>query len=167
LAATLSGTYGIYSGFELTEAAFIPGKEEYLNSEKYELRAWDWNRPGHIRAHITRLNHIRRGNPALQGTQGLRFYNAFNDNILLYGRMSERVDNFLLIAVNLDPHNTQSCDFEVPLWEFGLPDHASLIAEDLLNDSQGRFHGKMQRLDLDPRVNPCAIWRLRRTEEKA
>ena len=167
LAATLSGDYGIYSGFELCEAAFIPGKEEYLNSEKYELRAWDWNRSGHIRDHITRLNHIRRHNPALHGMRGLRFYNAFNEHILLYGRMTDGLDNFLLIAVNLDPHHIQSGNFEVPLWEFGLPDQAGVEAEDLLRDRRIHFHGKVQHLHLDPQVNPCEIWRLRQPEEKA
>src|SRR5215813_8507772 len=108
LAATLSGSYGIYSGFELCEATPIPGKEEYLDSEKYEIRAWDWNRPGNIRVHITRLNGIRRDNPALHELRNLRFYNAFNDQILLYGKMTPSKDNAILIAANLDPHNVQA-----------------------------------------------------------
>jgi starch synthase (maltosyl-transferring) len=160
LAATLSSVYGIYSGFELCEAAAIPGKEEYLDSEKYQIRAWDWNRPGNIRAHITRLNHIRRDNPALHELANLRFYNAFNEQVLLYGKMTAARDNFVLIAVNLDAHRAQACDFEVPLWEFGLPDHASIAAEDLLTGARFTWHGKTQHLHLDPHVNPCAIWRL-------
>jgi starch synthase (maltosyl-transferring) len=160
LAATLSSAYGIYNGFELCEAAAIPGKEEYLNSEKYEIRAWDWDRPGNIREHIARLNRIRRDNPALHQLDNLRFYNAFNDNILLYGKMTEAKDNALLMAVNLDPHRAQSCSFEVPLWEFGLPDHASMNAEELLSGARVRWHGKVQHMHLDPQANPCAIWRL-------
>jgi starch synthase (maltosyl-transferring) len=158
LAATLSSVYGLYSGFELCEAAAMPGKEEYLNSEKYEIKAWDWDRPGNIRQHITRLNAIRRDNPALHQLSNLRFYNAFNDQVLLYGKMSK--DNFILVAVSLDPHRPQSCDFEVPLWEFGLPDHASIDAEELLTGARVRWHGKIQRMHLDPNANPCAIWRL-------
>ena len=164
LAATLSSVYGLYSGFELCEAAAIPGKEEYLNSEKYEIKAWDWNRPGNIRQHITRLNAIRRDNPALHQLGNLRFYNAFNDQILLYGKMTK--DNAILVAVNLDPRHAQSCDFEVPLWEFGLPDHASIDAEELLTGARIRWHGKIQRMHLDPNANPCAIWRLTATEAK-
>ena len=160
LAATLSSVYGIYNGFELCEAAGIPGKEEYLNSEKYEIKVWDWDRPGNIRDHITRLNRIRRANPALHQLENLRFYNAFNDHILLYGKMTEAKDNALLIAVNLDPHHAQSCAFEVPLWEFGLPDHAAIDAEELLTGAKVRWHGKVQHMHLDPQVNPCAIWRL-------
>jgi starch synthase (maltosyl-transferring) len=159
LAATLSSVYGIYSGFELCEASAIPGKEEYLNSEKYEIRVWDWDRPGNIRAHVTRLNRIRRDNPALHQLANLRFYNAFNDQILLYGKMTEGKDNALLIAVNLDPHHAQSCAFEVPLWEFGLPDHAVIDAEELLTGAKVRWHGKVQHMHLDPHANPCAIWR--------
>ena len=158
LAATLSSVYGLYSGFELCEAAAIPGKEEYLNSEKYEIKAWDWDRPGNIRQHITRLNAIRRDNPALHELSNLRFYNAFNDQILLYGKMTK--DNAILVAVNLDPQHAQSCDFEVPLWEFELPDHASIDAEELLTGARIRWHGKVQRMHLDPHANPCAIWRL-------
>jgi starch synthase (maltosyl-transferring) len=160
LAATLSSIYGIYSGFELCEATPVPGKEEYLNSEKYEIKVWDWNRPGHIRDHITRLNRIRRDNPALHQLTNLTFYNAYNDHILLYGKMTATKDNVILIAVNLDPHHAQGADFEVPLWEFGLPDHADIAVEDLLTDRAFHWHGKIQHIHLDPQTNPCAIWRL-------
>ena len=105
LAATLSTVYGIYNGFELCEGTPIPGKEEYLDSEKYEIKAWDYDRPGNIRDYITRLNQIRRDNPALQEFTNLRFYNAWNDHILYYGKMTAAKDNIVLIAVNLDPHH--------------------------------------------------------------
>jgi starch synthase (maltosyl-transferring) len=160
LAATLSSSYGIYSGFELCEATPVPGKEEYLDSEKYEIKVWDWNRPGNIRVHVKRLNEIRRENPALHDFRNLRFYNAFNDQILLYGKMTPSKDNAILIAVNLDPHNAQGADFEVPLWEFGLSDAASIGVEDLLSGAAFQWHGKIQRIHLDPQTNPCAIWRL-------
>ncbi len=160
LAATLSSSYGIYSGFELCEATPIPGKEEYLDSEKYEIKAWDWNRPGNIRVHIERLNKIRRENPALHDFRNLRFYNADNDKILLYGKMTPARDNALLIGVNLDPHNPLDADFEVPLWEFSLPDAASIGVEDLLSGATFRWHGKRQHVRLDPQTNPCAVWRL-------
>ncbi len=73
LASTMSGLWGVYNGFELCEGAPLPGKEEYLDSEKYEIRAWDWNRPGNIVAEVTQLNHIRRRNPALQTHLGIKF----------------------------------------------------------------------------------------------
>jgi starch synthase (maltosyl-transferring) len=160
LAATLSSSYGIYSGFEICEAAPIPGKEEYLDSEKYEIKVRDWNRPGNIRVYLKRLNQIRRENPALHDFRNLRFYTADNDQILLYGKMTPAKDNAILIGVNLDPHNPQGGDFEVPLWEFGLSDTASIGVEDLLSGATFQWHGKRQHFWLDPQATPCAIWRL-------
>ena len=160
LAATLSSAYGIYSGFELGEAALYR-KEEYLDSEKYEIRAWDLDRPGNIRAHVTKLNRIRRDNPALWDFRNVSFVNAWNDNILAYLRMTEAKDNALLILVNLDPKNRQECTYEVPLWEFGLPDQGSISVEDLLGEG-GRFtlSGKSHRIALDPAERSVVIWRL-------
>jgi starch synthase (maltosyl-transferring) len=160
LAATLSSVYGIYNGFELCEGTPIPGREEYLNSEKYELKAWDHDRPGNVRGYITRVNRIRRENPALHEFTNLRFYNAWNDQVLLYGKMTAAKDNVILIAVNLDPHHPQSCQFEVPLWELALPDWASVAVEDLFSGHCFTWQGKVQQVWLDPQVNPCAIWRI-------
>src|SRR5690606_15806641 len=110
----------------------ISGKEEYLDSEKYEIKAWDWDRPGDIREDIRLVNGLRRTRPALQQFTRLTFYNAWNDQILYYGKSVPEWGDYLLFAVNLDPHNAQGAHFEVPLWEFGLPDHASMEAEDLV-----------------------------------
>ncbi len=162
LAATLSSLWGVYSGFELCEAAPLPGREEYLDSEKYEMRVRDWTQPGHITAEITRLNRIRRDNPALWSHLGLRFYHTANDTILLYGKATEDRSNALLIAVSLDPYNVQETDFELPLWEWGLPDSGTLRAEDLMEGSDLLRHGKQQHLRLDPAARPFAIWRLNR-----
>jgi starch synthase (maltosyl-transferring) len=160
LAATLACNYGIYNGFELCEGRPIPGKEEYLDSEKYELKAWDWDRPGHIREDIRLINRLRREHPALQQLQNLNFYNAWNDQILYYGKFTPDKQDFVLIAVNLDPHNPQGCHFEVPLWEFGLPDAASIDVEDLVTRNRFTWTGKIQHVLLDPNVRPYAIWRL-------
>jgi starch synthase (maltosyl-transferring) len=160
LAATLSTVYGIYNGFELCAGTPIPGKEEYLDSEKYEIKAWDYDRPGNIRDYVARLNRIRRENPALREFTNLRFYNAWNDQILVYGKMTAAKDNIVLIAVNLDPHHAQSASFEVPLWELDLPDWAAVEVEDLLDGHKFTWHGKVQQAWLDPNVNACAIWRI-------
>ena len=132
LAASLAGNYGIYNGFELCEAAAVPGKEEYLDSEKYQIRAWDWDRPGNIRDDVALMNRLRREHPALQDFANVKFYNMWNDHILYYGKRTPDLSSFLLFAVNLDPHNGQGGHFEVPLWEFGLPDHASIEVRDLV-----------------------------------
>ncbi len=160
LAATLSPLWGVYSGFELCEATPIPGREEYLDSEKYEIKAWDWDRPGNIRADITRLNMLRRENPALWQFTNLEFHNAWNDQVLVYSKMTESRDNVVFVAVNLDPRHPQSCNFEVPLWRFGLADDASIMAEDLLGGHRFAWSGKIQHVWLDPHHNPYAIWRL-------
>jgi starch synthase (maltosyl-transferring) len=160
LAATLSGNYGIYNGFELCQATPLAGKEEYFNSEKYELKAWNWDREGHIREDVRLMNRVRREHPALQQFLNLRFYNAWNDQILYYGKISEDRQDFVLIAVNLDPHNPQGADFEVPLWEFGLNDEASIGVEDLTNGQRFTWSGKIQHMLLDPAQRPYALWRL-------
>ncbi|MGH7067333.1 MAG: maltotransferase domain-containing protein [Acetobacteraceae bacterium] len=160
LAATLSGLWGVYNGFELCEAAALPGREEYLDSEKYQLRAWDWNRPGNIKAEIARLNQIRRANPALRSHRGLEFLNAFDANILCYARKSTVPPNTLLVAVNLDPENPREAEIEIPLWYFGLPDDGSIAAEELMHGEHLVWHGKRQRIGLDPGGLPFAIWRL-------
>ncbi len=126
LASMLSGLWGLYSGFELCEAEPVPGKEEYLDSEKYEIRPRDYSAPGNIVAEITRLNAIRRAHPALQSHLNVTFYNAFDDQILYFGKRLPGEDEMVLVAVSLDPHAPRAAAFEVPLWEFGLPDHASV-----------------------------------------
>ena len=160
LAATLGGNYGIYSGFELCEAEALPGREEYLNSEKYEIRARDWDQPGNIKADVAFVNRMRRENPALRQFTNLTFYNAWNDNILYYGKFTDDLSNFLLFAVNLDPHHPQGAHFEVPLWEFGLPDDATIEAEDLVTGEPFAWNGKIQHMFFDPRQRTYMAWRL-------
>jgi len=160
LAAALGGNYGVYSGYELCEAAPVPGREEYLDSEKYEIRARNWDAPGHIRDDIRLMNRLRAEHPALQAFTNVSFYNAWNDQILYFAKATPDLSNFLLFAVNLDPHNAQGANFEVPLWEFGLPDEASVLSRNLVTGEQFVWQGKMQHIWLDPAANPYAIWRI-------
>lgn len=173
LAATLSGLWGIYSGFELCEAQAVPGKEEYLDSEKYEIRSWDWQRPGNIIDDITCLNHIRAENPALQTHLGVRFLSVSNDNILYFVKSTEPPpsltadentlrfgDNVVLVAISLDPFQPQHGEIELPLEGFGLPDHGRLQVDDLLDDYRFSWSGRRQSLSLDPQRRPYAIWRI-------
>jgi starch synthase (maltosyl-transferring) len=161
LAATLSGLWGCYSGFELCEADPVPGKEEYLDSEKYEIKPRDYFAPGNIIAEITRLNAIRRAHPALQSHLNITFYNAFDDHVLYFGKRVAGEPEMVLVAVSLDPHAPRSAAIEVPLWEFGLPDHASVAVDDLLRDRSFTWTGKMQTIHLHPSDLPYAIWRIR------
>jgi starch synthase (maltosyl-transferring) len=159
LAASLSGLWGMYSGCELCESAPLPGREEYLDSEKYEIRVRDWNAPGNIVSEITQLNRLRRAEPALQSHLGLTFYNAFNDQVLYFGKAASGHSDRILVAVSLDPHNPQDADFEIPLWEFGLADHEALQCEDLLHGGHMVWRGKIQHMRLTPEA-PYAIWRV-------
>ncbi|WP_458094150.1 alpha-1,4-glucan--maltose-1-phosphate maltosyltransferase [Roseomonas sp. WA12] len=161
LAATLSGLWGVYQGFELCEATPMPGKEEYLDSEKYQIRAWPDRRPGDIVDEVTRLNTIRRENPALQTHLGVTFLPAWNDNILYYEKATEDRSNVVLVAVSMDPTAVQEAGFELPLWRWGLPDGAGLEAEDLMRGQRFAWTGKAQRMRLDPGDLPFAIWRVR------
>ncbi|CAJ0787882.1 Alpha-1,4-glucan:maltose-1-phosphate maltosyltransferase [Ralstonia condita] len=182
LAATLSGLWGVYSGFELCEGQALPGKEEYLDSEKYQLRAWDHNRPGNIVREIALLNRIRRANPALHSHLGVTFQPATGEHILFFSKSTPPVlpmqpdastaeranalppdrfgDNTLFVAINLDPHHAHACDIELPLWQWGLPDHGALMAENLVTTQRTVWRGKRQHIRLEPE-QPFAIWRVR------
>ena len=160
LASTLSGLWGVYNGFELCEGTpMAAGREEYLDSEKYQLRAWDWDRAGNIVAEITALNRLRRENPALQSHLNVRFHTAHNDMVLYYEKSTFDRSNVLLIAVSLDPAGVQEADFEVPLWEWGHRDDGTVEAADLLSGQAVTWHGKMQHVRLTP-DRPYAIWRV-------
>jgi starch synthase (maltosyl-transferring) len=182
LAATLSSVYGIYSGFELCEnkgvarnpfdaAADVRGflglcdgdykqlaREEYLDSEKYQFKGRDWNAPGNIKAFLTRLNRIRRENPALHHARNLWFQDADNDLVLAYSKSAGH--NHLLIIVNLDAWHSQDAFVSVPLEEFGLHEGESFHVEDLLTDAHFHWHGRRNFVRLTPGVAPGHILRL-------
>ncbi len=162
LAATLSPAYGIYNSFELCEAAAVPGTEEYLHSEKYELKVWDWDRPGHIKDWIAALNRIRRDNPALHRLETLRFHHASDDHVLFYSKMMPDRGNIVLIAVNLDPFAAREAELALPLGDMGFTaDETFTLAEPLTGFEQSRQGGTL-RVRLDPLANPVAIYLVRR-----
>jgi starch synthase (maltosyl-transferring) len=167
LGATLSGLWGVYNGFELCEGQGVPNKEEYFDSEKYRIKAWDWERPGNIVNEITLLNRIRRENRAFHSHLGIRFLNCSDEGILYFakatlheGRFS---DNVVLVAIGLDPNFSHDADIEVPLWEFGMDDNGSVEVEDLVRGHRFVWQGKMQRIRIDPHEMPFSIWRIRPT----
>jgi len=160
LATMGSGLWGMYSGFELCEATPLPGKEEYMDSEKYEIRPRDFTQPGNIIAEIAQLNRIRRQNRALQTHLGVAFFNCWNDNILYFAKRTPERDNYILVAISLDPHNAQEANFELPLWELGLDDDADTVGEDLMNGHRWTWHGKTQWMRIEPWHQPFGIWRI-------
>jgi starch synthase (maltosyl-transferring) len=160
LAATLSPSYGIYSGFELCENRAIPDSEEYLHSEKYEYKVWDWDRPGHIKADIAAVNRIRHENPALHLLTNLRFYLAEDDRVLFYGKISEDGANRIFVAVNLDPFTVRETALELPLAALRISEGDLFRVTELLSGTEHRWRGARQRVRLDPEVNPAAIFRI-------
>jgi starch synthase (maltosyl-transferring) len=160
LAATLSSVYGIYNGFELCEAMPLPGKEEYLNSEKYEYKVWDWDRPGNIKDYITAVNAIRRENPALHELDNLRFYPSDDDDILFYGKMTSDRSNLVFVAVNLDPFEAHEAEISLPLHELGIPDQETFEVVELLSGGKHLWRGPRQRVRLDPTHAPANIFRV-------
>lgn len=160
LASTLSGVYGIYNGFELCEGTAVPGTEDYLNSEKYEYKVWDWDRPGNIKDYITRINRIRRENPALHHLRNLRFCDASDGNVLFYGKMTPSRDNAVFVAVNLDPFEAHESELRFPLGELGIAEDRNFLVEDLLSGERHLWSGSAHRVRLDPHHNPAAIFRV-------
>jgi starch synthase (maltosyl-transferring) len=161
LAATLSSNYGMYGpAFELLVDEPVPGKGEYLNSEKYEIKQWDLNQPGNLRNLIARMNRIRRENAALQSTWNIRFYDTDNDYILAYGKASPDMSNIILTVVNLDPFHTQSGFVRVPLDELGIPEDQAYLAHDLLSQDKYLWNGEYNYIELNPQLIPAQILRL-------
>ena len=162
LAATLSPLYGIYSGYELCENEALPGREEYLDSEKYQLKERDWDAPGNIKDWITRLNEIRRTNRAFRFYDNLRFYDADNDAVICYGKMTAARDNIILVVVNLDPRRKQHAFIDVPIDQFGLMEGDAYQVHDLLSEARYIWHGRRNYVELDPEIQPAHIFRIRR-----
>ena len=160
LAATLGSNYGMLSGYELCEGGALEGKEEYHNSEKYEIRQRDWDRPDNIIPFVTALNRIRKENPALQQFKQLRFLHADNDQILFYVKWSTDRSNVVFVAVNLDYANAHEASIYLPLWEFGIKEDAPYTLDDLMLGHSWQWQGASQHLRLDPLFNPVAIFRL-------
>jgi starch synthase (maltosyl-transferring) len=159
LAATLSPSYGIYSGYELCENEAIPGTEEYDHSEKYEIRARDWTHPDNLYEFIARINAIRRENPALQYFANLRFHTTDNDQIILYSKSSGDRSNIILVAVNLDPHHPHHCTAFVPVEVVGVAPGQDYAVTDLLTGARYNW-GESNYIRLDPQIEPAHILRV-------
>lgn len=164
LAATLGANYGIYGpAFELLEHVPVRrGSEEYLNSEKYEIRHWDLDSPDSLRPLIAKVNGIRNGNAALQSDWSLKFYATENDQIICYSKEAEDRSNLILAVVNLDPHHTQAGFVTLPLWELQIPEDRAYEAEDLLTGERYLWHGPRNYVELHPERIPGHILKIHR-----
>jgi starch synthase (maltosyl-transferring) len=160
MAGSLVGNWGMYSGFEFCEAEWLPPKDEYLHSEKYELKQRDFDAPGNIKDDVRLINRIRAENPAMRDFTNIRFLPAHDDRVLYYGRFDDRSRNYLLFHVLIDPFAAAEFGFELPLWQFGLPDDGSIEVEDAIHGNRFTWHGRDHVLWLDPHERPYAIWKL-------
>jgi starch synthase (maltosyl-transferring) len=161
LAATLSPVYGIYSGYELCEhVAVKPGSEEYLDSEKYEIRVRDWNAPGNIKQDVSRINRIRSENAALHALSNLEMVHSDYDGILAFRKYAP--GNELLVIVNLDPHAAHETMIDVPIAAMGIgPDEAYEVA-DLLTGTRYTWRGARNYVSLDPTERVAHLFRITR-----
>ena len=164
LAATLAANYGIYGpAYELMESApREPGSEEYRDSEKYQLRHWDFDRPDSLWPLIARINRIRRDNVALQSDHTLTFCAVDNDQLIAYLKHDGSAENIILTIVNLDPHNTQSGWLHLNLASLGLQTDRLYQVHDLLTDQRYQWRGADNFVMLDPHRIPAHVFRIRR-----
>ncbi|MFA5308877.1 MAG: alpha-1,4-glucan--maltose-1-phosphate maltosyltransferase [Dehalococcoidales bacterium] len=162
LAATLSSNYGIYGpAFELMEnTPRAPGSEEYLNSEKYEIKHWDTDRPDSLKGFIGSVNRIRKENPALRRNRNLWFNASANDHIICYSKHTDDRANIIFIAVNLDPQAIQSSMVNVPLAAWGFDTEKPYQVIDLLSGKSYTWRGEWNYVELNPAVCPAHIFRL-------
>jgi starch synthase (maltosyl-transferring) len=162
LAATLSSSYGIYGPpFELCVGGAVPGTEEYLHAEKYEIRHWDRDASGNLKRLIATLNRVRRENEALQSTNNLQFYQTDNDKVLFFGKSCGERGSAVLVAVNLDPFHAAQAKLRVPLEELGIEPGQSYLVQDLLSGDNFIWLGPWNELRLDPALAPARIFRVR------
>jgi starch synthase (maltosyl-transferring) len=162
LAATLSTVYGIYSGFELCENEAIEGKEEYFNSEKYEIKVRNWDAPGNIKSIISRINTIRKNQPALHGYANLKFLTVENPNMIGYYKMTPDRSDIIVVLVNLDPFHTQESFIHLPLDIFGIGFDALYQAHDLLNQEWFLWRGSRQFVSLPLNTKQAHIIKIRK-----
>lgn len=163
LASTLSSNYGIYGpAFELLVSDAVPGKEEYLNSEKYEIKNWDLDRPGNIKEIISRINQIRKQNPALQTTWNLRFFEVDNEYLLCYGKITPDLSKLLLVVVNLDFFHTQSGWVRLPVEDLKINPEQPYLVHDLLSGDKYFWQGSQNYVELNPDIMPVHIFKVHR-----
>jgi starch synthase (maltosyl-transferring) len=164
LAATLAASYGIYGpAFELLEHdALREGGEEYRDSEKFQLHAWDRQRPDSLADFIALLNRVRRENPALQSDAGLHFLQIDNQQLLAYAKMTPDRSNIVVCVVNLDPHHVQSGWLELDPDVMGMAPQQAYQMHDLVSDAHFLWHGDRNFVSLDPQRSPVHVMQLRR-----
>ena len=165
LAATLSPLYGIYSGYELSENRPVkPGSEEYLDSEKYQLRWRDFDAPGNLDDDIAKLNRVRRAHRALQVADNLAFVSSENDQLLAFLKLDPEREGDILVVANVDPHRAHEGMVHVPLDLLGRAPDEAYAVQDLLTGARYVWRGSRNYVRLDPAQLPGHVFRIERRE---
>ena len=159
MAATLSSNYGIFGPcFELMAWQPYPGKEEYINSEKYEVRYWDWEHRNLLMEVITKVNASRKTNLALQSTNNIKFLDVANDNLLAWYKTSG--DNHIICVANLDPNSTQTGYIKTPIYELGLHEGQSFTVFDMITGQSYEWMHEWNYVELNPHHMPVHLFRI-------
>ncbi|WP_299701622.1 alpha-1,4-glucan--maltose-1-phosphate maltosyltransferase [uncultured Pontibacter sp.] len=161
MAATLSSNYGMYGPvYEFGINTPVQGKEEYWDSEKYEVMHWDWGKLTKIREVITKINKIRQVNPALQTTWNIAFGDTDNPQLLCYAKWDDKRKNKMLMVINLDPHNTQAGWVQVPLHALKMPDNQQYMVHDLMTEHKYTWNSEWNYVELRPHEMPVHVFRI-------
>ena len=161
LAATLSASYGMYGpAFEFCDNTPMEGREEYFNSEKYEIKSYDWRKTSRMTDIITLINKARNENPALQSTWNLQFCTVENPNIIAYLKATEDLSNIIMVVVNLDPLGKQSGYIQVPREKLKLGERVNLKLRDLITEETYTWTQEWNYVDLEPNKMPFHLFKL-------
>ena len=157
LASLLSSCWGIYSGYELCENTPLSGSEDYLDSEKYQLKTRDWSTPGNIKAFISRLNLARREIPALQSYANIDFIPADNEQIIAFHKWSDEGASRVIVVINLDPEKRQESNLHLPLEKLGIKKDTEYTVEDVIYGETYTWRDSTNFVALDPRTKPVHV----------
>ncbi|MDF1825083.1 MAG: alpha-1,4-glucan--maltose-1-phosphate maltosyltransferase [Verrucomicrobiales bacterium] len=158
LAATLSSSWGIYSGYELCENKGLHGREEYLDSEKYQLKTRDWDKPGNIKPFIARLNKARKSNAALQSYANIEFVPCDNDRLIAFYKWSDDRSNLVLVVINLDPDTKHDSNIHLPLAAMGIEEGREFQVKDVIYEETYTWRESTNFVSLDPRTKPVHLF---------
>ena len=162
LAATLSSNTGIYGPvFEYLQGAALPGREEYLDSEKFQIRHWDWNQENKLTTLIAKINHIRKEHKALQQTNNIQFLSIDNDQLLAYYKYDQNKESEIIAVVSLDPYYSQKGFLQLPLGEMGIQVGHQVKVHDLITHSSYLWNNEWNFVELHP-VLPFHLFKIQK-----
>ena len=160
LAALLSSSWGMYSGYEFCEGKPLPGREEYLDSEKFQIAQRDWNSPDNIKGFLRQLNHARRDNRALQLYDNLRFHNTEHGDVMAFSKATPDWSSRMLAIININPHQAASTMVHLDLGALGLPHDRAYQVHDVLHGNRYTWQGSSNFVHLDPNATFMHLFRV-------